>query len=72
MPDFDFDAFNHDENVEDGVSAAAGSNGQGGPKTTSILPVSEDISADISSKISSQVSTPEPAPDNNTEEVDKW
>jgi len=64
MPDFDFDAFNHDENVEDGVSAAAGSNGQGASKVTSVQPVSADFSA--------PVSTPDPAPDSSTEEVDKW
>jgi hypothetical protein len=66
MPDFDFDAYNHDQvesETEDvgpsSVSASADGNGNGSP-------ISPAASA------SPSTSTSNPAPADNTEEVDKW
>src|SRR5688572_978736 len=66
MPDFDFDAFNHDENIEDQHHHTVAENG-----TTS---VSESISAESTTE--SKREEKEPAsetvtvsPNNNTEEV---
>ncbi len=64
MPDFDFDAFNHDEPVEDGVSATASGNGQASSPVMAQPAVTADVSA--------RVSSPDPAPDTSNEEVDKW
>jgi hypothetical protein len=68
MPDFDFDAYNHDQvesETEDvgpsSVSASADGNGNGSP-----------ISPAASASPSTSTSTSNPAPADNTEEVDKW
>jgi hypothetical protein len=70
MPDFDFDAYNHDQvesETEDvgpsSVSASADGNGNGSP----ISPA-----ASASPSTSTSTSTSNPAPADNTEEVDKW
>jgi hypothetical protein len=70
MPDFDFDAYNHDQvesETEDAgpssVSASADGNGNGSP----ISPA-----ASASPSTSTSTSTSNPAPADNTEEVDKW
>ena len=60
MPDFDFDAFNHDEIHEDGVQNGS-NNGQ--PAAT--------VSAEPA-VIDEPVQEVEPAPDKSGEEVDKW
>lgn len=68
MPDFDFDAYNHDQvesETEDvgasSVSASADGNGNGSP-----------VSPVASASPSTSTSTSTPAPADNTEEVDKW
>jgi len=68
MPDFDFDAYNHDQvesETEDvgasSISASADGNGNGSP-----------VSPVASASPSTSTSTSTPAPADNTEEVDKW
>ena len=68
MPDFDFDAYNHDQvesETEDvgasSISANADGNGNGSP-----------VSPVASASPSTSTSTSTPAPADNTEEVDKW
>ena len=62
MPDFDFDAFNHDENPEE-VSAI-----------NSSVPIKETVVEDKVEKTEeiTPVEDPDSTPDKNTEEVDKW
>ena len=65
MPDFDFDAFNHDENPDEMHHVSASENGS---------PVHNEHSAEIPEEKEIESST-EPVsvtPDKNTEEVDKW
>jgi len=64
MPDFDFDAYNHDQvesETEDvntsAISASTEGNGNG---------------STVSPNASASPSTSSPAPADNTEEVDKW
>jgi hypothetical protein len=64
MPNFDFDAFNHDEHPEDGQVNHAASNGQGATPVATEQPVSVPVSE--------PVSEPTPAADGSGEEVDKW
>ena len=61
MPDFDFDAFNHDENPDEDRQVSA-ENGQ--QNTESATPVAAVESA--------PVEEPEVNPDRGSEEVDKW
>ena len=64
MPDFDFDAFNHDENPDEMHSAAGSENGT----------LNNEHSASTTEE-KAEESSSEPvtaAPDKNTEEVDKW
>ena len=61
MPDFDFDAFNHDEVSEDGHAPAE--NGQ-----SSTTPVEVQAQAQETASIEVQPA----APDKGAEEVDKW
>jgi len=61
MPDFDFDAFNHDEIHEEEARNAPAENGQ---------PAS--LVAEEPAIISEPVSEQEPTPDKSSEEVDKW
>lgn len=61
MPDFDFDAFNHDENTEEFVNH----NGTvEAPEASPVVPEKEEAAAP-------EVPTNNPV-SNNTEEVDKW
>jgi hypothetical protein len=67
MPDFDFDAFNHDEHPDEMAHTVdmAGQNTQSEP--------SNDESAESTAPVEiSPVSEPVATPQNNTEEVDKW
>lgn len=61
MPDFDFDAFNHDEMPEDGFSEAGG-------ETVIVPPVAEEP---VASEKPTEAEPIVPAASNN-EEVDKW
>ena len=63
MPDFDFDAFNHDENQEE-----MNSNGSNGVHNVEAV---SDHTPEKSEDVSpvAEVNT---TPDKNTEEVDKW
>lgn len=61
MPDFDFDAFNHDENQDEDRQVSA-ENGQ--QNLVTVTPVEAVESA--------PVEEPEAAPDRGSEEVDKW
>src|SRR5215212_10095736 len=69
MPDFDFDAYNHDqvENESEDIAADVESNGNGsgnGATTATVVPaITPTISAVPSASTSSS---------NSTEEVDKW
>jgi len=71
MPDFDFDAFNHDENPEEMNHT------NGTVETNATEPVTQDDSTPVT-EISAEIekTAPEPiantTPDNKTEEVDKW
>ena len=60
MPDFDFDAFNHDENPEDERQVSAENSRQNVPETA--VPIAE----------TAPVEEPVSAPDKGAEEVDKW
>ncbi len=66
MPDFDFDAFNHDEIPEDAAHNGAS------PATTPV------VEADAVTEKTEEVNEPAPVaevnttPDKNAEEVDKW
>lgn len=60
MPDFDFDAFNHDEIHEDGVQNGS-NNGQPAAAVTEEPAVIDEPVPEV-----------EPAPDKSGEEVDKW
>ena len=68
MPDFDFDAFNHDENTDEMHPHSASDNGTGA--------VAEQLTSVSTPETKSEELTPdEPVsvtPDKNTEEVDKW
>jgi hypothetical protein len=65
MPDFDFDAFNHDENQEDGNNV---SHHESARSAESPSEESQEKVQEKSSEVVSGNSTPE----KNTEEVDKW
>jgi len=60
MPDFDFDAFNHDEQAEEDRSHP-GENGQQKAPAAAIQP-----------EVSTPVAEQEEAPEKGAEEVDKW
>ena len=66
MPDFDFDAFNHDEAGED-MHAHAGSENGSGETVEEKVPVEA-----IEKKAAAPVEAVSVNPDQNTEEVDKW
>ena len=61
MPDFDFDAFNHDELPEEGIS-------EGGVESEIILPVVEKAAETVNPE-ESEIIVPTGT---NNEEVDKW
>ncbi len=60
MPDFDFDAFNHDEQPEEDRSSSA-ENGQIAPPAAAVQP-------EMEAPVTEQAATPE----KGAEEVDKW
>lgn len=68
MPDFDFDAFNHDhpmsENGENGTQMSAGQNDEAKSSETG-MPEEENNPAP-------EASSPESSDNGSTEEVDKW
>ena len=64
MPDFDFDAFNHDENSEDGHQ-----NGNNHAVESESAVIAEK--ADLPQETAPAAETALP-PDHTTEEVDKW
>ena len=67
MPDFDFDAFNHDENPEDGVQHHENSNGEAVVAAEEVLASEEKpVSTQEVSEIDNIAAT------GNQEEVDKW
>lgn len=61
MPDFDFDAFNHDENADEYNSAAAEANQE-----------AEAAPVVVSNPIPDPVAETNTTPGASTEEVDKW
>jgi hypothetical protein len=67
MPDFDFDAFNHDEAEHDGHSNGVGAESNGVSSTTETL--DEVVEKATSTEPVSEVNN---AATSNTEEVDKW
>lgn len=74
MPDFDFDAFNHDENPDDAGQFAPDSTGDSTGDNTGehaaeiVAPVAEKVQ-EVSAPA---VEEPQNNTDTNTEEVDKW
>lgn len=72
MPDFDFDAFNHDENPDEMNSY----NGDGDSNSAEKVTVNavESIAAVVAEKSEeiAPVAEVKTAPDTSTEEVDKW
>ncbi len=70
MPDFDFDAFNHDENPDEmGQHSSNGVNG-----ATTLEAASEATSEDVAAKDEevAPVAEADTSDDKSTEEVDKW
>lgn len=67
MPDFDFDAFNHDENPDEMQQHSPSENGNEGAEPISSAPLTEEKSIE-----QPQAETVSVEPDKNTEEVDKW
>ena len=61
MPDFDFDAFNHDENPEDERQHVSENGHQTAPPA-----------APVQAAEPAPVEAPETTPDTGSEEVDKW
>ena len=71
MPDFDFDAFNHDEVAFDGEGEGSSENGNGHVQHIQV----ESVSApqELDTKVPVEASSASSATvNNNTEEVDKW
>ena len=69
MPDFDFDAFNHDTPYE-------GENAQPAAEQTAVSELTETISAAPAEVVAEKIETPveptTPVDNGSTEEVDKW
>ena len=61
MPDFDFDAFNHDENPEEDRQHSSENGHQTAP-----------VEAPVQTAEITPVEAPETTPDTGSEEVDKW
>jgi hypothetical protein len=76
MPDFDFDAFNHDTPYEgeEGQSQQAAANTATEGVTTTAAPIAEKVEAPESTSAPLSTSTPvsTPAANGSHEEVDKW
>jgi hypothetical protein len=71
MPDFDFDAFNHDENPDDYNHEGAASNGQSANEEVAAVVAEKDevIEAVVPAEPVAQVDNVQ---SNGQEEVDKW
>ena len=68
MPDFDFDAFNHDENPEEGSNNNNNNNGDSNVAETTVVEVAtEKVEEEVIPVVEANN-----APDKSTEEVDKW
>lgn len=69
MPDFDFDAFNHDENSEEGSNNNNNNNNGDSNITESVAEVvaEEKIEEEVTPVAETNIT-----PDSTTEEVDKW
>ena len=68
MPDFDFDAFNHDENPEEGSNNSNNNNGDSNVAETTVVEVAtEKVEEEVTPVVEANS-----APDKSTEEVDKW
>ena len=61
MPDFDFDAFNHDD-VE----------GEGEEMGVEVAEIRSEVPAEVHAEVSAPVAVADPAPAASTEDVDKW
>jgi hypothetical protein len=80
MPDFDFDAFNHDNYDENGGGSEVSNSEEGSGPVASTTPVAEITEGNEVPEIAEPMnaapvasSQPEPVVDNHsTEEVDKW
>ena len=71
MPDFDFDAFNHDESTSENGERVENENENGNGEMESASPVAEESPAPVAPI--EVVSSPAGVENtNNTEEVDKW
>jgi hypothetical protein len=68
MPDFDFDAFNHDENPEEGSNNNNNNNGDSNVAETTVVEVATEKVEEEVIPVVEATSTP----DKSTEEVDKW
>jgi len=66
MPDFDFDAFNHDDAGDDMHPNSSSENGTSAVTVENLVVPEEEKPADL------PVETVSANPDQNTEEVDKW
>ena len=71
LPDFDFDAFNHDENPDDYNHDGAASNGQSANEEVAAVVAEKDevIDAVVPAEPVAQVDNVQ---SNGQEEVDKW
>ena len=68
MPDFDFDAFNHDENPEEGSNNNSTNNGDSNVADTTVVVATEKVEEEVVVPIVEENNTT----DKSTEEVDKW
>jgi hypothetical protein len=69
MPDFDFDAFNHDQPADGEFHHS-----ENGAEKTAVTTVAVETASEIPEEVIQPVvdKTPETASDTQTEEVDKW
>jgi hypothetical protein len=70
MPDFDFDAFNHDQLPENGENAMH-ENGEGNGAEPFLDPVAQDSAVEIKDEAQEPTQGSSPGTD-HLEEVDKW
>lgn len=71
MPDFDFDAFNHDQLSENGEQAEPSENGSSASYTEpATVQVSEEVEVKAEAEVPAQ--TPSATGSDHLEEVDKW
>ncbi len=72
MPDFDFDAFNHDENPDEMGHAGVAENNTVEPVADEVMIADEVVAAENSEEAIAPVAEVSTASDKSTEEVDKW